>query len=541
MPSTTSNSKLPRVAIIGAGIGGTATAARLAHAGYQVDVYEKNDFSGGRCSLIVKNGFRFDQGPSLYLMPAIFAETFRDVGEDIDRHVKLLRCDPNYRLHFHDGDTMELNSDLAHMRNVLEKQEPGSYERWLALERESHVHYEVSVEKVLRKNFVSIWDFFTLENLKMALNLHIHQTLYGRVASFFKSDKLRKAFTFQSMYMGMSPYDAPATYSLLQYSEFAEGIWYPAGGFHTVVSKLESIAKARGAKFHYSAPVAKINIDASTERTTGITLEDGSVVNADIVVCNADLVWAYTKLLPPTPYSRRLEKKDQTSSSFSFYWGLKRKIPELGAHNVFLAEHYRESFDEIFRDHSLPTEPSFYIHVPSRLDTSAAPAGKDAITVLVPTGCIDPQKEQDFPAMLAKARNDVLRTLEARLKIKDFASLIETEIVNTPQVWTDKFNIYQGSILGLSHTVPQVCWFRPATRHADHPNLFFVGASAHPGTGVPVVLYGARLVANQIADLVQRGKLHVKGGGASAPLGLWVALFVAALSILVWALGGMDA
>ncbi|KAI9178899.1 hypothetical protein H9P43_005561 [Blastocladiella emersonii ATCC 22665] len=499
-----------RVAVIGAGIGGVATAARLANAGFKVDVYEKNDFSGGRLSIIEKGGFRFDQGPSLYLMPKIFAETFADLGENIDDHIQLIRCDPNYRLHFHDGDTLELSSDLAHLRKQLDRYEPGAYEQFFKFQRESHVHYELSVAKVLRKNFVKFTDFFNLANAKMALSLNLHSSLYGRVASYFKNDKLRKAFTFQAMYMGMSPYDAPATYSLLQYTEFAEGIWYPKGGFHQVVDRLEAVAKSRGATFHYGKGVAKVNTSApGSNVVSGVTLEDGTVVDADLVVCNADLVWAYKNLLPATSYSKRLENKDQTSSSFSFYWGLKRKVPELDGHNVFLAEKYRESFDEIFVDHSLPSEPSFYIHVPSRLDPTAAPAGKDSITVLVPTGCIRPEKRQDFPALLAKARADVLCILEKRLGIPNFADLIEVEVVNTPEIWTQKFNIYNGSILGLSHTVPQVCWFRPSTRHSDYANLFFCGASAHPGTGVPIVLYGARLVAHQIVEAVKSRTLRV--------------------------------
>ncbi|ORZ34110.1 hypothetical protein BCR44DRAFT_1479970 [Catenaria anguillulae PL171] len=490
-------------------------AARLAHAGFQVDVYEKNSFSGG--------------GPSLFLMPQIFLDTFTDLGESFHDHVQLSRCDPNYRLHFHDGDTLELSSDLATMRDQLERIEPGAFERWLAFERASAPHYDLSVKNVLSWNFKRLLDMATWRNVKMLPRLHIHLSLYRFVSSFFKSDKLRKAFSFQSMYMGMSPYDAPATYSLLQYTEFAEGIWYPIGGYHKVVDSLEQIARKRGARFHYNA--RNPNSSDSANEVRGITLEDGTQIDADLVVCNADLVWAYTKLLPRTKYTSRLENLDQTSSSFSFYWGLNRTVPELLAHNIFLAEHYRDSFDDIFVRNSLPAEPSFYIHVPSRMDPSAAPVGKDAVTVLVPTGILTPAAASD---------PDVMHQLY-RLGVPDFSKLIESEVVNTPETWREKFNLYKGSILGLSHSVPQVLWFRPSTSHALYDNLYFVGASTHPGTGVPVVLYGARTVAGEIVEkygATNKSKVDVSGKllGGAVISGGWtvlVALIVAVFALLV--------
>ncbi|KAI9144743.1 phytoene dehydrogenase-like protein [Paraphysoderma sedebokerense] len=529
-----------KVVIIGAGAGGTGTAARLAHAGYDVHVYEKNDFHGGRCSLIHKNGFRFDQGPSLYLMPKIFEQTFTELGEDIKDHLELVQCDPNYYLYFDDGSKMELSSDLAKMKQEIEKIEPGSYGSFLQFLKEGQVHYDISEDMVLTKNFEKWSDFFNPKNAPALFHLHIHDTLYSRISKFFKTDKLRRAFTFQSMYMGMSPYDAPATYSLLQYTEFAEGIWYPKGGFNKVIERLEHLAKKRGAKFHYGKGVSKINIAEPTgshdvnakenyRHTTGVTLDDGTVVNADIVVCNADLVYAYNNLLPPNNYAKRLQNKDQTSSSFSFYWGMKRKIPELDGHNIFLAADYRESFDQIFQDYTLPAEPSFYIHCPSRLDEAAAPAGKEAITVLIPTGCINPEKPQDYEALRQRARKQVISIIEQRTGIKNFESLIECEVFNTPQIWTQKFNIFNGAILGLSHTVPQVCWMRPSTRHGEFNNLFFVGASTHPGTGVPIVLYGARLVTDQINKNVKDKTLYKGDKGNS--MSILIALLVAIIAI----------
>ncbi|KAJ1505764.1 hypothetical protein HMI54_005661 [Coelomomyces lativittatus] len=208
------------VVIIGTGAGGVALAARLAHAGFRVSVYEKNDYSGGRLSLIEKDGFRFDQGPSLYLMPKIFQETFNDLGVSMEKHYKLVRCDPNYRLYFEDGKTLDLCSDLNTMKDRLHEWDPqNSFDDF---QKASRVHYEASVGYVLTKLFQKWFDFFNVNNLKLVPKLNLHQSLYSFAAKHFQNPQLRQAFTFQSMYMGMSPFDAPATYSLLQYTEFAE-------------------------------------------------------------------------------------------------------------------------------------------------------------------------------------------------------------------------------------------------------------------------------------------------------------------------------
>ncbi|KAI9285167.1 phytoene dehydrogenase-like protein [Umbelopsis sp. AD052] len=491
------------IVIIGAGVGGTATAARLAKQGFRVTVVEKNDFSGGRCSLIHHEGHRFDQGPSLYLMPKIFKEAFADLDEKIEDHIDLLKCENNYKVHFYDGDSIHLTSDLVRMKNEIERYE-GEGEKpflnYLKFLSESHIHYERSLVMALKRNFEAWYEMFQPKYAPEVFHLHLFHKVYSRAAKYFKSKKMRMAFTFQSMYMGMSPFDAPATYNLLQYTEFAEGIWYPRGGFNKVVQSLEHIASQKyGASFLYNAPVAKINVDEQSKITTGVTLENGEIIQADAVVCNADLIYAYNHLLPPCSWSKRVGEAKLTSSSISFYWSMDRIIPQLDVHNIFLANAYQESFDEIFKQHSLPSEPSFYVNVPSRIDPSAAPEGKDSVIVLVPIGHIVPGKAKDYDQMVSKARQMVLDVLKARLGC-DISQYIVHEDFNNPVKWQQKFNLWRGSILGLSHDVFQVLWFRPSTKDSTgrFDNLFFVGASTHPGTGVPIVLCGSKLTADQV-------------------------------------------
>ncbi|TPX35127.1 hypothetical protein SmJEL517_g02419 [Synchytrium microbalum] len=529
------------IIVVGAGVGGVAVAARLARAGHQVTVVEKNANCGGRCSVFTRKGFRFDVGPSLYLMPDIFKETFADLGEDISTHIELIKCNPNYKLYFADNDTITLSSDLTQLKSEIDRVEPKTgWPGFLRFLKEGQSHYDKSVALVLRKNFEMWYEFFTGDNLISAFELHVLWSMWGRASRYFKSDKLRRAFTFQAMYMGQSPYEAPGTYNLLQYTEIAEGVWYPKGGFNIVIEKMEMIAITKGAKFMYNTSAKRIIVDKEARLATGIELDDGRVIDADVVVCNADLVWAYNNLLQPTSYSKSLTRKAHTSSTFSFYWGMKQTIPELNAHNIFLAADYKESFDRIFKDQDLPIEPSFYIHVPSRVDSTAAPAGKDVVTVLVPVGHISASKKQDWPALQKRARAAVISLLEAKLGIKDFASLIEVEEVNNPESWRDTYNLHQGSALGLSHNITQVGWFRPSTRHEDIGNIFFVGASTHPGTGVPVVLYSARLVARQVRLQIMYGlKWRVKANYVELLFGVFCLLLAVLAAIYMpkdWAL-----
>lgn len=498
---------------IGAGAGGVALAARLAKAGLRVTVVEKNDFTGGRCSLIHHNGHRFDQGPSLFLLPRLFHETFADLNTTLaDSGVDLLRCETNYNVWFHDGERFKLSSDLAAMRTEIERWEgPEGFERWTKWLKEGHRHYEVSVDHVLRKNFMNFWDLARPEFVAKILDMHPFESIWARAGRYFYTERLRRVFTFATMYMGMSPFDAPATYSLLQYTEFAEGIWYPKGGFHKVIEALVKIGESLGVTYRMSTPVSRVLTTPDGKKATGVQLENGEQLSADIVVVNADLVYAYSNLLPRNPKietrSQVLQKKDASCSSISFYWSMNRKVPELNTHNIFLAEEYRESFDSIFDKHSLPDEPSFYVNVPSRVDPTAAPEDRDTIIVLVPVGhlarskgaAIDglPADEQRWELIVERARNAVLSTIKSRTGV-DLKGAIANEIVNTPLVWENKFNLDKGAILGLSHNFFNVLWFRPHTKAKEIENTYFVGASAHPGTGVPIVLAGAKITAEQI-------------------------------------------
>lgn len=276
-----------------------------------------------------------------------------------------------------------------------------------------------------------------------------------------------------------------------------------------------NVGQRLGVEYRLSTGVKSISIDQATGKANGVVLSDGTHLPSDIVISNADLVYTYNNLLPKTSYADSLSKRETSCSSISFYWSASQIVPELNAHNIFLADEYQESFDSIFKEHLIPSEPSFYVNVPSRIDPSAAPEGKDSIVVLVPVGHLLSDSEgthrglsksgnsggletsQDWDKMISLARDTVIATMRARIGV-DLAPLIENEIINTPFTWQEKFNLDKGAILGLSHSIMNVLAFRPGTQHSKYKNLYFAGASTHPGTGVPVCIAGSKIVAEQI-------------------------------------------
>ena len=485
------------VVVIGAGIGGLASAARLARQGYQVTVVEKSAHPGGRASFLEKDGYRFDTGPTLFLMPEVFAETYTALGERMEDQLDLVRLDPTYRVHFHDRTTLDLTSNLQLMREQLDAMQPGAFEAFLRFMSEGYRHYNLSLKYFVGRNFNSLLDYFSLRNLPLLFQLKALVKHAANTQRYFRDPRLQAAFSFQNMYLGLSPYDAPATFSLLQYTELADGVWFPRGGMYRVIESLASIAQGLGVRFIYGTPVTRIDVDGS--RTTGVTLADGKHLPAGIVIANADLPYVYSELLPEDGSAARLADKKYTSSALMFYWGVKgERSPQLRHHNVFLADHrYRESFDSIFRDHTLPAEPSFYVSAPTRTEPGFAPPDGDSLMALVPVGHIDERSPQRWSELEQRARRTVIERLES-LGVTDLEKRIIFEAKWGPPYYHQTLNLAKGSAFGLSHNFLQVGYLRPHNRHPRYRNLYFAGASTHPGTGLPIVLLSARLTVERI-------------------------------------------
>jgi phytoene desaturase len=489
--------KSPSAIVIGAGIGGIATAAHLARRGLHVTVFEKNQRPGGRCDHFTREGHRFDTGPTLLIMPLVYEAEFAALGASFHKRLNLRRIDPTYHLVFDDGSQLGLTSDLEVMQEQLEAIEPGSFHGFLRYLEEGHRHYHLGMERLVTRDFRTASEFFAFGNILLLFDLKPLIPHYRNMAAYFKTPRLKAAFTFQDVYMGLSPFEAPSTFSMMPYTELAHGVWYPKGGMYSVVEALMAIAHDAGVEFEFEAEIDRIEVNGGCAQ--GVILADGRRLKADTIIANADLPYVYQYLLPNKADAERLTQKQYSCSTVSFFWGVDKPYPILGPHTLFLADNYRENFESIIQRLALPDNPSLYIHAPARLDPSAAPAGEDTLIAVVPVGHLDETEEQDWPCIRDRARQAVFNRL-AKLGITDLEAHLKFEVNYTPLSWQKRYNLMKGATHGLAHTLTQLAYLRPHNRHPRYHNLYFVGASTHPGTGVPTALICARQVADRVMD-----------------------------------------
>ena len=489
--------KTPSVMVIGAGIGGIAAAAHLARRGLRVTVLEKNSRPGGRFDRFSRDGHHFDSGPTLLVMPLLYEAEFAALGVSLRDMLDLQRVDPTYHLVFDDGSRLALTSDLNAMREQLESIQPGSYHGFLRYVEEGHRHYHLAMERLVNRDFRKACDFFTFSNLPLLFKLKPLVPHYRNMSAYFDAPRLKAAFTFQDVYMGLSPFEAPATFSMMPYTELAHGVWYPRGGMYCVVQALMDIAHRAGVEFVYDATVERIDVNGTYAR--GVILADGHRLDADAILANADLPYVYQDLLPKDGLADQLARKRFSCSAISFFWGVDQPYEMLGPHTLFLADDYRENFYSIVQDLSLPKNPSLYIHAPARLDPCMAPAGEDTLIAVVPVGHLRENDERDWGEIRDQARQQVFRRL-ATLGITDLETHLKFEISYTPLSWRKRYNLMKGSTHGLCHNLTQLGYLRPSNRHPRYHNLYFAGASTRPGTGVPTALISARLAAERMQD-----------------------------------------
>lgn len=485
------------VTVIGAGVGGIAAATHLARRGINVTILEKNSRPGGRCARFSRDGHHFDAGPTLLVMPLLYEAEFAALGVSLHEILDLQRVDPTYHLVFDDGSQLALTSDMKSMQEQLEALEPGSFPKLLRYMEEGHRHYHVGMEKLVCRDFRKASEFFKAGHLPLLYKLKPLANHYRNMSAYFDDPRLKAAFTFQDVYMGLSPFEAPATFSLMPYTELAHGVWYPKGGMYSIVEALTELARRAGVEFEFDASVERIQVNRN--HAQGVVLTDGRHIKSDAVLANADLPYVYKDLLPQDGESKRLERKQFSCSVISFFWGVDKPYEQLAPHTLFLADDYRENFESIIEDLDLPANPSLYIHAPARLDPAMAPAGQDTLIAIVPVGHMSENGDQDWKSIREKARRQVFRRLKT-LGVTDLEEHLKFEVNYTPLSWRKRYNLMKGSTHGLSHNWTQLGYFRPHNRHSRYHNLYFVGASTHPGTGVPTALVSGRLAAARMLD-----------------------------------------
>jgi phytoene desaturase len=486
-----------KVIVIGAGIGGITAAIHLANRGFHVQVIEKNRRPGGRCDRISREGHQFDTGPTLFVMPLLYEKEFSALGTSMNELLELQRVDPTYHLVFDDGSQLGLTSDLKNLQEQMETFEPGSFQGLLRYLEEGHRHYNLSLEKLVYPDFRTASDFFKLSHIPLLYQVKPLTKHYANMSNYFDNPRLKAAFTFQDVYMGLSPFEAPATFSMMPYTELAHGVWYPKGGMYRVVEALMSLARSTGVDFCFNSTIEQI--DVGGDRTTGVTLSNSTHIPADVILANADLPYVYQHLLPPDKRLKRMNRMQFSCSVISFFWGLDRRVPSLKPHTLFLADDYRQNFESITKDLTLPINPSLYVHAPVRLDPGMAPPDQDTLIAIVPVGHKSGNGAQDWASIRDRARLEVFQKL-SKIGINDLEEHIKFEMNFTPLTWQKRYNLEKGATHGLCHNLTQLGYFRPDFRHSSLHNLYFVGASTRPGTGMPTAMVSGRQSAQRIID-----------------------------------------
>jgi phytoene desaturase len=482
--------------VIGAGVGGITTAVYLARNGYSVDVYEKNSSPGGRCGQIIHNGHRFDLGATMLLMPGIYQKVLGDLGIRLEEGADIFPLKNLYTIHFDDGSKIEFTTDRERMRQQVEKIEEGSFDRSEKYVAEGYKIFRLGMDKLIGRNFFNLFQLVNFRNIGLLVKLKVFTSNWRYAKKFFSHRHLMMAYTFQNIYVGQSPFDSPALFSMVPAAELTEGSYFVKGGMFGIIHKLVTAAENADVHFHFNTPVKEIKID--NNKAEGILLEDGSFKKADIVVANADLPYVYRRLLPDKGKSRHLDRLKYSCSAVCLHWGLDKVYPQLDHHNVFLSDGFEDGLDRIFKDKTMGDRPSFYVNCPVRTDPDAAPAGQDTFSFIVGTGHVDKGKNQDWAAIKQKAHDYVVGRLR-KAGLDDIEMHIKFELAYTPENWESACNVSRGAVFGsLGHNILQMGYFRPHNRHDKYQNLYFVGGSTHPGNGIPNILMSAKLVSERI-------------------------------------------
>ncbi|ADB61578.1 phytoene desaturase [Haloterrigena turkmenica DSM 5511] len=482
------------VVVIGAGIGGLATACYLADAGADVRVIEKNEQVGGRASRLEKDGFRFDMGPSWYLMPDVFERFFGDFDRTPSDYYELTHLDPHYRLFFKDGDQVDVTPDLERTKAVFDEYEAGAGE---ALERyleKSKENYEVGMEHFVYEDRTRLRDYVDPDVARQARGLSLLGSMQGHVEDYFDHPKLQQIMQYTLVFLGGSPTNTPALYNLMSHVDFNLGVWYPDGGIAAVVDSIAQLGRELGVEYDTDRPATAIK---GREGAFLVETPDGPI-RSDLVVSNADYAHTEQELLQPEQRGYDAdywEKRTYAPSAFLLYLGVEGSVDELAHHTLVLPTDWQDHFDRIFEDPEWPEDPAYYLCVPSKTDDDVAPDGHSALFVLVP---IAPGLE-DTPEVREEYRDRILGDIAVNTGT-DLRDRIVLEERFCVEDFADRYNSYDGTALGLAHTLRQTALFRPPHRSKGVDGLYFVGGDTTPGIGVPMCLISGELTAQTVLE-----------------------------------------
>lgn len=486
------------VIIVGAGPGGLSSAMLLAHRGFDVHIYEKNSQPGGRTSEINLSGYRFDVGPTFFMMKFILDEIFKQTGHKSEDYLKFIRLDPMYRLYFPKNEQMDVFENRENMKKEIKRVFPGEESGLNIFYFREKKRYQ-KLMPILQQNNQKISDALSWNFLSSIPFFSIGQSIFDEMGKYFSSEKLKLSFTFQAKYLGMSPWECPGAFGLVPYVEHAFGVYHVIGGLSEISRAMAKVAQLEGAKINYNTSVKKIIF--SENKATGIELATGQIIKADHVIINADFGYAMEQLIPQGKVkkysSKKLKNKKISCSIFMLYLGIKKQY-KLPHNSIVFAENYKKNVAEVFGGELSGKNISFYIRDHSLLDPSLAPKGKTALYVLLPVP--NNRSKIDWPKQKNKVRNILIDALKNRLGLRDIENNIEVEQIITPEDWQNNYNVYEGAVFNLGHNLKQMLWFRPHNQLEGTENLFIVGGGTHPGSGLPTIYESGRITAKLICQ-----------------------------------------
>ncbi|MEP6603191.1 MAG: phytoene desaturase family protein [Spartobacteria bacterium] len=477
------------VIIIGAGPGGLASAVLLASAGLQVKIIERLPTIGGRTSSIEADGFKFDLGPTFFLYPRVLEEIFAAAGTSLGAHLEMARLDPQYRIIFGRGGELLATPNVQGMERqiaALAPNDAGGFSRFLHENRSKLQR----MEPCLQNEFLSWRDLVKPSLLKMLPLLRPHQSIDTYLKRFFSDERVRLAFSFQSKYLGMSPFRCPSLFSILSFIEYEHGVFHPIGGCASVSEALARVARSLGVEIVVDQPVEEIIFEG--RRAVGVRTKTGSE-RADAIVINADFARAMSRLVPDRLRrrwsNRKIAQKKFSCSTFMMYLGIEGRF-DLPHHNIYIAKDYARNLEEIEDRHVLSEDPSFYVQNACVTDPTLAPPGQSTLYALAPVTHQHPNV--DWTRERERFRSLVLKQI-AKAGFHDVERRIRFERIITPADWDTTYEIHRGATFNLSHSLDQMLHLRPRNRFEDIDGVYLVGGGTHPGSGLPVIFESARI------------------------------------------------
>jgi phytoene desaturase len=487
-----------RAVVIGSGFGGLAAAIRLGARGYDVTVLEKKSGPGGRAFTVRKNGYTFDCGPTVVTADFLFEELWALCGRGLRDEVELRKVEPCYEIRFHDKKIFQYLDDQEGLLREVERIAPGDVDgvrRYLAMS-----------EEIFKVGFVDLSDvpFDSVGSmLRIApdmMRLESYRTVYGLISKFVKNEQIRQVLSFHTLLVGGNPFTTTAIYALISHVESTWGVTYPKGGMSALVEGMVSLVQGQGNHVRYNAQVQEIVVDG--KRVTGVRLQDGETLPADIVVSNADAAFTYRHLLPEHVRrrwtNRRIDRLQYSMSLFVWYFGTDIQYPDVKHHTILMGPRYKALLDDIFKRKILADDFSLYLHRPTATDPGMAPAGCDTFYVLSPVPDLD--SGVDWAVEGERYRLLIQRELQQRL-LPDLDQHVVESFTLTPQGFLDDLLSLKGAAFGPQPVLLQSAYFRPHNKSEDVEGLYLVGAGTHPGAGLPGVLSSAKVLERVLPDV----------------------------------------